>query len=180
MSFRLHWGFSSLFCLQCMTETVCMHMPMLCMFRYQLCMRDFMVGLFLSDAFICRYLPICTNLSVLCLSDETCELEVIIELFCYCPWCCYSDILKLKACLMTNFSKAFDMVNHIVLVEKLLCWVILLICSVGLFYLTGRVQYCKVYDVLSKPRNINLSVMAHLFMLSWNVISNLSLGRIYW
>jgi len=61
---------------------------------------------------------------------------------------------------MINFSKAFDMVDHIVLVEKLQ----LLGLPANMFswlisFLTGHVQYCKVNNVLSKPRNINLSIV---------------------
>ena len=63
-------------------------------------------------------------------------------------------------CLMIDFSKAFDTVDHIVLVKKLQ----MLGLPANIFnwlisFLTGRVQYCKVNDILSKPRNINLSIV---------------------
>ena len=51
-------------------------------------------------------------------------------------------------CLMVDFSKAFDTVNHVVLIRKL--------CLLGMpanifnwiiSFLTGRTQYCKVNGV---------------------------------
>ena len=40
------------------------------------------------------------------------------------------------------------------------CWAFLQIFSLGLFlFLTGHVQYCKVNNVLSKPRNVDLSII---------------------
>ena len=61
---------------------------------------------------------------------------------------------------MIDFNKAFDTVDHVVLVEKLhLLGLPANIFNWLIYFLTGRVQYCKVNDVLSKPRNINLSIV---------------------
>ena len=70
------------------------------------------------------------------------------------------------------------MVDHIVLVEKLQ----LLGLPANIFnwlisILTGRIQYCKVNNVLIDSAKI--WSWPHLFMLLWNVIYNLGLGRIY-
>ena len=63
-------------------------------------------------------------------------------------------------CLMVDFSKAFDTVDHIVLVRKLRSlglpanifnWII--------SFLTGRTQCCKVNGVYSAERGINLSIV---------------------
>jgi len=61
---------------------------------------------------------------------------------------------------MVNFSKAFDTVNHVILIRKsqavnvppnVYNWTI--------SFLTGRVQKCKVQDTLSKAIGINLSIV---------------------
>jgi len=59
-------------------------------------------------------------------------------------------------CLMIDFSKASDTVDHIALVKKLqLLGLPANILNWLISFLTGRVQYCKVNDTLSTPRNIN-------------------------
>ena len=63
-------------------------------------------------------------------------------------------------CLMIDFSKAFDTVDHIVLVKKLqLIGLPDNIFNWLISFLIGRVQYCKVNETLSTPRNINLSTV---------------------
>ena len=63
-------------------------------------------------------------------------------------------------CLMVDFSKAFDTVDHVILIRKLQAlstppnvysWMI--------SFLTGSVQRCKVHDSLSKAIGINLSIV---------------------
>ena len=63
-------------------------------------------------------------------------------------------------CLMVDFSKAFDTVDHVILIRKLQAlnippnvynWII--------SFLTGRVQRCKVQNTLSKAIGINLSIV---------------------
>jgi len=63
-------------------------------------------------------------------------------------------------CLLIDFSKAFDKVNHIILVQKLTTldlpvYVINWICS----FLTGRSQQCNVNGHLSETKSIGLSVV---------------------
>ena len=63
-------------------------------------------------------------------------------------------------CLLIDFSKAFDKVDHIILVQKLKtlhlpAYVINWICS----FLTGRSQQCNVNNHLSKTKSIGLSVV---------------------
>jgi len=63
-------------------------------------------------------------------------------------------------CLLIDFSKAFDKVDHIILVQKLKTLdlpanVINLICS----FLTGRSQQCRVNGHLSEAISIGLSVV---------------------
>jgi len=63
-------------------------------------------------------------------------------------------------CLLIDFSKAFDKVDHIILVQKLKAldlpvYVVNWICS----FLTGRSQQCNVNGHLSKPKSIGLSVV---------------------
>jgi len=65
-------------------------------------------------------------------------------------------------CLMVDLSKAFDTVDHVILIRKLQTlnmppnvfnWII--------SFLTGRVQRCKVQDTVSKKPlvSINLSIV---------------------
>jgi len=63
-------------------------------------------------------------------------------------------------CIMVDFSKAFDTVDHVILIRNLQAlnisnniynWII--------SFLTGRVQRCKVQDTLSKAIGINLSIV---------------------
>jgi len=63
-------------------------------------------------------------------------------------------------CLLIDFSKAFDKVDHIILVQKLKTldlpvYVINWICS----FLTGRSQQCNVNGHLSKTKSIGLSIV---------------------
>ena len=63
-------------------------------------------------------------------------------------------------CLMIDFSKAFDTVDHVVLMSKLVqlelpSFVINWICS----FLTGRGQQCKVNDTVSSLVDIGLSIV---------------------
>ena len=63
-------------------------------------------------------------------------------------------------CLLIDFSKAFDKVDHIILVQKLKTlvlpvYIINWICS----FLTGRSQQCNVNGHLSKTKSIGLSVV---------------------
>jgi len=62
--------------------------------------------------------------------------------------------------LMVDFTKAFDTVDHVILLSKLAqlnlsAFVINWICS----FLTGRSQQCKVNGVLSDAINIGLSIV---------------------
>ena len=74
-----------------------------------------------------------------------------------------TSLLKQKnyvRCLLIDFSKAFDKVDHIILVQKLKAldlpvYVVNWICSL----LTGRSQQYNVNDHLSKPKSIGLSVV---------------------
>jgi ribonucleases P/MRP protein subunit RPP40 len=63
-------------------------------------------------------------------------------------------------CLLIDFSRAFDTVDHSILMSKLTTfdipqsevnWV----CS----FLTGRSQVCKVNGILSQSRKINRSIV---------------------
>jgi len=68
-----------------------------------------------------------------------------------------NDFVK---CLMIDFSKAFDTVDHVVLMSKLVqlelpSFVINWICS----FLTGRGQQCKVNDTVSSLVDIGLSIV---------------------
>ena len=63
-------------------------------------------------------------------------------------------------CLMVDFSKAFDMVDHVILIRKLINlgvpdFIVNWICS----FLTGRSQQCKVNGRLSRTVGIGLSVV---------------------
>ena len=63
-------------------------------------------------------------------------------------------------CLMLDFSKAFDMVNHAILLSKLSSlnipdFAVNWICS----FLTDRRQVCKINGNYSKPASINLSIV---------------------
>ena len=61
---------------------------------------------------------------------------------------------------MIDFSKAFDAVDYIVFVKMLQLLDLPAITFDWLIsFLTWRVQYCKVNDKLSAPRNINLSIL---------------------
>ena len=64
----------------------------------------------------------------------------------------------LVRCLMIDFSKAFDTIDHVVLMSKLVqlelpSFVINWICS----FLTGRGQQCKVNDTVSSLSLIHIS-----------------------
>ena len=63
-------------------------------------------------------------------------------------------------CLMVDFSRAFDTVDHSVLMSKLIKFdipqsVVNWVCS----FLTGRSQVCKVNGILSESRRINRSIV---------------------
>ena len=63
-------------------------------------------------------------------------------------------------CLMIDFSKAFDMVDHVILIPKLIKLgvpdlIVNWICS----FLTGRSQQCKVNGRLSRTAGIGLSIV---------------------
>ena len=63
-------------------------------------------------------------------------------------------------CLMIDFSKAFDTVDHVILIPKLIKigvpdFLVDWICS----FLTGWSQQCKVNGRLSRPASIGLSIV---------------------
>ena len=71
-------------------------------------------------------------------------------------------------CLMIDFSKAFDTVDHVILLSKLVQlklpgFVINWICS----FLSGRGQRCKVNGALSDSASIGLSIVQLVQLYIW-------------